>query len=338
MSTPDLALSHADVVAARGRIAGIAVTTPLVPAAGLGAPSAGNATSAGGVWLKLENVQPTGSFKVRGAASRIRSLDADALERGVVTASTGNHGRAVAHVAATMQVPATICVSVHVPPGKIAALRALGCEVIVGGDSQSAALETADELVAESGLTLIHPFDDVQVIAGQGTIGLELLEQLPTTSTVVVPLSGGGLLAGIAVAVKAVRPGVRVVGVAMERAAAMVASLAADHPVEVPEQSTLADSLQGGIGLTNATTFPVVRALMDDAVLLTEQQIWDGMRFAFDRHRLILEGGAAVGIAALLTGRLDVATTEQVVIICSGANAEPAHIGALATGRTTPPD
>ncbi len=329
MSIPELPVTLADVAAARSRIAGIAVATPVIPAMPL--PGAGR------YWLKLENLQPTGSFKVRGAASRLGTLDPAALERGVVTASTGNHGRAVAHVAAARGVPATICVSVHVPPGKVAALRATGCEVIVGGDSQADALVTADTLVEQRGMTLVHPFDDPQVIAGQGTIGLEILEQVPATTTVVIPLSGGGLAAGIAVAVKATRPDVRVVGVAMERAAVMAASLAAGRPVELPEEPTLADSLQGGIGRTNATTFPIVRALVDEVVLLSEQEIWDGMRFAFDQHRLILEGGAAVGIAAVLAGHLDVAADQDVVLICSGANAEVEHIIALAQGRATPP-
>lgn len=329
MSTPDLPVTSADVAAARDRIAGIAVATPVTPATEL--PGAGR------WWLKLENVQPTGSFKVRGAASRLNAMASRALARGVVTASTGNHGRAVAHVAAARGVPATICVSVHVPAGKVAALRAIGCEVIVGGDSQADALVTASELVQDRGMTLIHPFDDPLVIAGQGTIGLEVLDQVPAATTVIVPLSGGGLAAGIAVAVKATRPDLRVVGVAMERAAVMAASLDAGQPVDLPEEPTLADSLQGGIGLTNATTFPIVRALVDDVVLLTEQEIWDGMRFAFDRHRLILEGGAAVGIAAVLAGHLDVPADEDAVLICSGANAEPEHILALAEGQTTPP-
>lgn len=329
MSIPDLPVTLADISAARARIAGIAVATPTVPATGL--PGDGR------WWLKLESIQPTGSFKVRGAASRLGTIDPTALERGVVTASTGNHGRAVAHVAAQHGIPAAVCVSVHVPAGKVAALEALGCEVIIGGDSQADALITAAALVEERGMTLIHPFDDPQVIAGQGTIGVELLEQVPTARTVVVPLSGGGLAAGIAVAVKAIRPEIRVVGVAMERAAVMAASLDAGQPVELPEQPTLADSLQGGIGLTNATTFPIVRALVDEVVLLTEQEIWDGMRFAFDQHRLILEGGAAVGIAAVLGHHLEVAADEDAVLICSGANAETGHLLALAEGRATPP-
>jgi threonine dehydratase len=326
---PEQAVTLDDVDAARDRIAGVAVHTPLVPAAQLSEHSGAQ------VALKLEGVQPTGSFKVRGAASKIRSLRSDEAARGVVTASTGNHGRAVAHVARSIGVPATVCVSEQVPPGKIRALRALGCDLVVGGSSQAAGLATARELVAERGMTLVHPFDDREVIAGQGTIGREILEQEPEVTTIVVPLSGGGLISGVAVAVKALRPGVRVVGVSMRRAAVMAASLDQGRPVELDEEPTLADSLQGGIGTDNRFTFALTRALVDEVVLLSEQQIWDGMRHAFDHHRLLLEGGGAVGIAALLAGRI----TPQgpTVVVASGANAEDGQIAALARGDTTPP-
>jgi threonine dehydratase len=334
VSTPEmrgLPIDIDEITAAHERIEGVVVRTPVVPSAELSRRVGAD------VALKLEGVQPTGSFKVRGAASVLLGLDAEAARRGVVTASTGNHGRAVAHIAARTGIPVTVCVSVHVPAGKVAALHALGCEVVVGGDSQSDALRVADDLVEQRGLTLVHPFDDPQVIAGQGTIGRELLEQAPKTTHVLVPLSGGGLAAGVAVAVKAIRPDVQVIGLSMERAAVMAASLDAGHPVDLPEEPTLADSLQGGIGLTNATTFPIVQTLLDDVVLLTEHQIWDGMRFAFDHHRLLLEGGGAVGIAALLAGLVDADANHHITVIASGANAEDAQIEALARRDATPP-
>lgn len=330
----ELAITAADVEAAHRRIGEVVVRTPAVASEPL--------RQATGIEVacKLESVQPTGSFKVRGAASRILALDPVTAARGVVTASTGNHGRAVAHVAATAGVPATVCVSDNVPAGKVAALRALGCEVVVGGASQTEALVTAADMVEDRGMTLVHPFDDPEVIAGQGTIGREILEQRPATTTVVVPLSGGGLIAGIAVAVKAARPDVNVVGVSMERAAVMAASLDAGHPVDLAEEPTLADSLQGGIGLTNRHTFAIVRELVDDVVLLTEQDIWDGMRFAYEQHRWLLEGGGAVGIAALLAGHLDdtIGRDGHVTVVCSGANAEDAHVEALALHRPHPVD
>jgi len=325
----DLPLTVDDVRAAARRIAGVAVDTPLVPATGLGERT-GTPVS-----LKLEGVQPTGSFKVRGAASKLTRLDGANAARGVVTASTGNHGRAVAHVARSLGIDATVCVSEHVPAGKIAALRALGCDLVVGGRSQTEGLAVASGLVAERGMTLVHPFDDPEVVAGQGTIGLEVAEQAPDATTILVPLSGGGLLSGVAVAVTAALPAARIVGVSMERSPVMAVSLRRGHPVELDEQPTLADSLQGGIGTDNRCTFAITRALVDEVALVTEQQIWDAMRWLFDHHRLVVEGGGAVGVAALLAGR--VAVDGHTVVVVSGANAEDDQVVAMARGDATPP-
>lgn len=325
----DEPVSASDVERARSRIAGIVVRTPV-----LDAPSLRERTGVG-VGLKLECLQRTGSFKVRGAAARILALDEESADRGVVTASTGNHGRAVAYVADRIGIPAAVCISEHVPRGKVAALREFGCEVVIGGDSQSAALTAAERLVAERGMTLVHPFDDPTVIAGQGTVGLEIVEQFPAASTVLVPLSGGGLLAGVAVAVKDRRPQMRVIGVSMEAGAVMAASLARGEPIELEEEPTLADSLRGGIGSDNRYTFQLVRDLVDDVVLVGEPAIWDAMRFAFDEHRIVLEGAAAVGIAALLTGVVE--PRGPTVVVCSGGNPEPEHVAALAHRRPTPP-
>ncbi len=323
----------ADVASARDRVAGVAVPTPVVPA-GPGLTRHLDVE----VGCKLESVQPTGSFKVRGATNAVRALDPAAAARGVVTASTGNHGRAVAHVAAATGVPATICVSELVPAGKVAALEALGCDLHVGGRTQADALVEADRLAREQGLTVIHPFDDPLVIAGQGTCGAELIEQHPDTTAVLIPLSGGGLFAGVGLAIRAVRPDVRLIGVAMERAPVMAQSLAAGRPVTRDrEEPTLADSLQGGIGGDgNRHTYPLVRELIDDVVLLDENAIWAGMRFAFDEHRWVLEGGGAVGLGALLTGRIAVAG--PVTVLCTGANAEAAQVAAMAAGADRPPE
>jgi len=317
-----------DVRAAHDRIRPVVVRTPLTPSPGL------SALVGAEVRLKLETVQPTNSFKVRGAASKLLSLPDEAAARGVVTASTGNHGRALAHVAGEVGVPAAVCVSDHVPPGKVAALEALGCELVVAGGSQTDALVAAERLVRDRGMTLVHPFDDPDVVAGQGTIGVELAEDAPDTRTVLVPLSGGGLAAGVAVAVEDLLADVRVVGVSMERGAAMAASLAADRPVELPEEPSLADSLQGGVGLDNRHTFALVRDLVDEVVLVTEREIWEAMRFALDHHRLVLEGGGAVGIGALLAGR--VTDEGPVAVVCSGANVEAVQLAALARGEPAP--
>lgn len=326
---PDGRPSIDDVERAAGHVREVAIRTPVVAS-----PALSRRVGAE-VGLKLESLQPTGSFKIRGAAARILSLDPTTAARGVVTASTGNHGRAVAYVARERGVPATVCISDNVPPGKVAALRQLGCDLVVGGASQTEALVTAAERVASRGMTLVHPFDDPDVVAGQGTIGLEIVAQWPHAAVVVVPLSGGGLLSGVALAVKARRPDVRVVGVSMEHGAVMAASLAAGAPVELEELPTLADSLQGGIGHDNRHTFRIVRELVDDVVLVGEEAIWAAMRSVYDEHRVVLEGAAAVGVAALTTGLVPV--EGPVVVVCSGGNAEPPQVAALARGDLTPP-
>lgn len=296
------------------------IETPLVAAPELG-----------DVWLKLESLQPTGSFKVRGAANRILTLDDPS--RGVVTASTGNHGRAVAYVARSLGISATVCLSTGVPPGKVEALRALGCELVVDGDSQDDALVNAERLVTERGMALVHPFDDPDVIAGQGTIGTEIFGAGVEADTVLVPLSGGGLAAGIALALDAWSPTTRVVGVSMARSPVMAMSLERGEPVVVAEQTTLADSLQGGIGIENRFTFPILQELLDDVILVDESEIWKAMRWALGSRRLVLEGGAAVGIAALFGGHID--TPGTTVVVCSGANIEPRHLAELADELAT---
>ncbi len=302
-----------DIYAAAAAIRGVVRRTPLVESAAL------RSAAGGRVHLKLENLQVTGAFKARGAAHALSALDPGARARGVVAVSTGNHGRAVAWCAARLGIPATVCVSERVPADKIDALRATGCTLEVAGQSQDEAEVRARRLVEERGLTLIHPFDDPAVIAGQGTIGLEILEELPELRRVVVPLSGGGLVAGVALAVKSADRSVRVVGVSMERGAAMARSLHAGHPVPTSEEPTLADSLQGGIGERNRYTLAMVAELVDEVVLVGEGAIARAMGFAFARERQVLEGAAAVGIAALLEDRLP-ASAGATAVVCSGGN------------------
>jgi threonine dehydratase len=299
---------------ARAAIQGIACRTPLVPAAKLSAPDCQ-------VLLKLETAQPTGAFKIRGAANALARLGAEERRRGVVCASTGNHGRAVAYAAARLGVPACVCLSHLVPAIKLAAIQALGAEVRVIGQSQDDAQAEVERLVAEEGRVELPPFDHPDIIAGQGTIGLELLEDCPDLDTVVVPLSGGGLMAGIALAIKSASPSIRVVGVCMERGAAMHRSLLAGRPVEVAEEPTLADSLGGGIGLGNRHTFAMVRDLVDEVVLLSEAQIAGAMRALFLQEGWVAEGGGAVGIAPLLEPGLAV-LGRRVAVVISGRNVD----------------
>lgn len=270
------------------------------------------------VILKLEHWQETGSFKLRGATNAIRNLSDDAAKRGVVGVSTGNHGRGLAHAARKTGIGCTIFMSSLVPKTKLDAIDALGAEIRITGHSQDDAQDEADRFVVETGKTMLPPFDHPHVIAGQGTLGLELVEQVSDLDTVLVPLSGGGLISGVAAAIKAKKPSVRVIGISMERGAAMHASLAAGKPMPVEELPTLADSLGGGVGEQNQYTFAMVRDLVDEIVLLTEAEIAAGIRHAYWEERQILEGGGAVGIAAILSGKYR--PSGKTVIVLSGGN------------------
>jgi threonine dehydratase len=308
-------LSLADVYRARRRLEGRVCRTPLVESTAL------SALAHTPVFLKLETVQPTGSFKLRGATNALASL----AERGcaqVVTASTGNHGRAVAHAARALGVEATVCMSALVPGNKVEAVRALGARVRIAGKSQDQAEHEALRLAREEGFAYVPPFDDLNVIAGQATIGLEIAEALPEVANIVVPLSGGGLFAGVAFAARSVSPSINVTGVTMARGAAMHASLAAGRPVLVEEVESLADSLGGGIGLENRHTFALTRDLIDTTVLLDEAAIARGIVHAYRHERLVIEGAAAVGIAAVLDGRLNADKLRRgpLVLVISGAN------------------
>jgi threonine dehydratase len=302
--------------AAADRIAGEVVRTPLVRSASLseraGAP----------VFLKLETRQTTGSFKLRGATNAVLSLPPGARKAGIAAASTGNHGRGLAHAAARQGLRCVVCMSALVPENKVAAIRALGAEIRIVGRSQDDAQGEVDRLVAEEGFTAIPPFDHSDVISGQGTIGLEIVADLPEVAQVVVPLSGGGLFGGIAAAVKALRPQARMVGVSMARGPAMRDSLIAGRPVAVEELPTLADSLGGGIGLDNRLTFALARDLLDEAVLLTEAEIAAAIDHAYAAEQEIVEGGGAVGIGALLAGKL--AVSGPTVLVLSGRNIDMA--------------
>lgn len=270
------------------------------------------------VHLKMEHRQATGSFKLRGASNAVASLPTDEKARGVVAASTGNHGRALAHAARLEKLRAVICMSRLVPRNKVEEIRRLGAEIRIVGNSQDDAQEEVERLVEEEGLAMVPPFDHPAVIAGQGTLGLEMLEAVPDVDTVLVPLSGGGLAAGIAAAVKGLRPRARVVGVSMEHGAAMKASLDAGKPVLVEEVPTLADSLGGGIGLDNRLTFSMCRDLLDEVVLLSEGEIAAGIRHAYEAEREVVEGAGAVGIGALLAQKVRPAGPALVLI--SGRN------------------
>ena len=305
-----------DIRAARKRIEPFSIDTPLIPSA-LG----------GGIMLKLECFQTIGAFKIRGAANAIARLSGERKARGVVCCSTGNHGRAVATVAARSGMRAVVCLSNLVPETKVRAIEKLGAEVHRVGRSQDDAQKESDRLVAEEGLTEIPPFDHFDVVAGQGTIALEILDRQPDIGTLVVPLSGGGLIAGIALAAKAVKPSIRIVGISMERGAAMAASLGAGRPVAVEEFASLADSLGGGIGLDNRVTFEVCRHHVDEVILVDEEVIYRGMRSMFFDERIVAEGAACVGHGAYLAGRLRIEGPSAFIV--TGRNVDTAQFAAV---------
>lgn len=321
-------MSLGDIEKARERLAGRVRLTPVEASPSLstllGAPVA----------LKLEHQQITGSFKLRGATNAVLSLSDDQRARGVVGVSTGNHGRGLAYAAREAGVRCIICMSSLVPGNKVEGIKAQGAEVRIVGHSQDDAQEEVDRLVAEDGMTMLPPFDHPDIIAGQGTLGLEILEQVPEVETVVVPVSGGGLISGIAAAVKTLKPAARVIGVSMERGAAMYESQKAGKPVFVEELATLADSLGGGIGLDNRYTFKMVRDLVNDLVLVDETEIAAAIRHAYWEERQIIEGSGAVGIAALKAGRIT--GPGVTVVVVSGGNIDMALHYRIAGGE--PPD
>lgn len=307
--------SVSDIWTARSRIGQLVGRTPTLMSRAL-TERLGSA-----VFLKWEIMHPTGAFKIRGAANKLLSLTAEESSRGVAAFSTGNHGMSVAYVASRLGMPATVCVSERVPRNKIEALRRFGATVEVSGKGQDEAEAHCYDLERERGFVVVKPFDDPLVIAGQGTIGLELMEDLPGVMTVLVPLSGGGIIAGIALAVKANSPGSRIVGITMERGAAMYESLRAGAPVAVEEVETLADSLLGGIGENNRYTFDLVKRLVDETVVVPEDAIAEAMAFLFREHRVAVEGAAAVGVAALLRGIVRPAGGPTAVVL-TGSNVD----------------
>ena len=308
-------LSRTDIERARERIHGRILRTPLRRSASL------SKQSGAPVSLKHEQLQTTGSFKLRGATNAVLSLTTDARQRGVITVSTGNHGRALAHASAQEGVACTVCMSSLVPQNKLENIRALGAQIHIIGRSQDEAELEAKRLAKEHGMVMVHPFDQTDIIAGQGTLGLEIIEEAPEAECLVVPLSGGGLAAGVALAAKAAKPRLRVIGVSMARGAAMAASLNAGHPIEVEELPTLADALGGGIGLDNRHTFAMARDLLDEVVLVEEAEISAAIAHVWREESEMVEGAGAVGVAALVAGK--VRTSGPTIIILSGRNIDP---------------
>jgi threonine dehydratase len=269
----------------------------------------------GEVWLKFENQQRTGSFKIRGAYTKIRSLSDAERAAGVVAPSAGNHAQAVAFAARTAGVDATVYMPEAASLAKVGATQGYGATVRLIGESVEESVVAAREAVESEGRTLVHPFDDEVVIAGQGTVALELLEDVPDLDCVVVPLGGGGLLSGIAIAVKALRPEVRVVGVSAAGCAPYVGSLEHGTITPVPQTETIADGI--AVKHPGEITFPLVRELVDDVVTVTDAEISQTIVQLLERSKVVVEGAGAVGLAALLAGKV---RAKRAVTVLSGGN------------------
>lgn len=319
-------VTERDVRLAKERIAPLVTRTPLLRSRPLtqqmGTP----------VYLKLESLQDTGSFKIRGAANRVLTLPPEDKERGVVTISTGNHGRAMSYVARRLDVHAVVCIPEGTVRNKVEAMERLGAEIVVSGKTYDEAEDGAFQLARDRGLTMISAYDEAFIIAGQGTVGLEIVEDLPDVDAVLVPVGGGGLISGIALAVKVAGTDKRVIGVSMDRAPVMYHSLKAGKPIRMEEEETLADALVGGIGEDNQHTFRLVQKLVDDFVLVSDEEIAEAMVFLLQEHRLVVEGGGAVGIAALLSGKVR-ETQGSVAVVVSGGNVDLPLLFGLAEGR-----
>ncbi len=298
-----------DVERVREAVGAIARRTPVVSSRALSERTGGQ------VLLKAENLQRTGSFKVRGAAAKLAALGPD-RERGVVCASAGNHGQGVAAAAAACRVPCEVFVPADAPVGKCEAMAAQGATVHRAGESVDACLGVAREHAAAHGMAIVHPFDDPEVVAGQGTLGLELLEDVPGLATVVIPVGGGGLASGVALAVKAARPQVRIVGVrAAESRRTLADGIAIKHPGEL--------------------TGPLLEELLDDRVEVSEEAIAEAMYLCLERAKLVVEGAGAAGVAAVLGGHVLPAASGATVVVLSGGNVDAGVLASVARRHET---
>ena len=302
----------ADVRNARERIRDAVVVTPLVRATGLEDQLAAQ------LHIKLESLQRTGSFKDRGALNRLLDLSADERARGVVTASAGNHAQAVAYHGARLGIPVEVVMPDHTPLIKVANTRRFGAGVRFHGATLSESMVEARRIEKDESRVLIHAYDDERVIAGQGTIGLELIDQLPDATTIVVPIGGGGLISGIALGMKEQRPDVRIIGVEASAAASALASRREGHIVAIESADTIADGI--AVKRLGDLTYPIIERYVDDIVVVDEVEIATAVHTLLERQKLLAEGAGAVALAALANGRIQIRRGEKIVMILSGGN------------------
>jgi len=313
-----------DVKAARARIAGHVHRTPVMASRRLDARAGCH------LFFKCETFQRVGAFKARGAFSRLTLLTPAERKRGVVAFSSGNHAQAVALAAKELGLSAVIVMPHDAPALKLAATRGYGAEVRLYDREKESREEIARKFVERDGRILVPPFDDVFVIAGQGTAGLELLEDVPDLDAVLTPLGGGGLLSGVAVVVKALRPSARVFGVEPEDGDDFVRSLAAGHPISIPVPETIADCLQ--TTKPGVHTFAIVSALVESVVTVSDLELRRAMCLLFTAMKLIVEPGATAGFAGVLSGRVPGLAGKRIGVVLSGGNVDPEAFGRLVTG------
>jgi threonine dehydratase len=314
-----MTVSLADIEAVAGLVAEAAITTPMEESRWL------QALVGGPVLLKCENLQRTGSFKIRGAYVRLSRLSQEERERGVVAASAGNHAQGVALAANMLGIKATVFMPEGAPIPKTNATRGYGAEVRFAGDYLTQALSAAQAFADETGAVFIHPFDHPDIVAGQGTTGLEILQQAPEAATVMVPTGGGGLIAGVAIAVKGVRPDVRVVGVQAEGAAAFPESLRVGEPVALEQMSTMADGI--AVARPGDVPFAAIQKYVDDVVTVSEDSLSRALVMLLERAKMVVEPSGAAAVAALMDQPTAFGT--PVVAVLSGGNVDPLLLGKL---------
>jgi threonine dehydratase len=298
--------------------------TPVLTSRSLGEECGGT------ILLKAENLQRTGSFKLRGALAKLGALEPGS---GVVAGSAGNHAQSLAYAARARGLHCEVFMPADASVSKVAAVRGFGGEVRLGGESVDACVALARERAEQTGATFVHPFDDPEVIAGQATLGLELLDDVPGLATVVVPVGGGGLISGIAGVLKAARPEIRIVGVQAEACAPFPASLAGGEPIETAKRATIADGI--AIKRPGGLTLPLVSEWVDEMVTVAEDDVADAMVRLLERAKLVVEGAGAVGVAALLTGIVRPAPQGATLVVLSGGNVDPGLLAIVASRHET---
>ncbi|MEO7664882.1 MAG: pyridoxal-phosphate dependent enzyme [Candidatus Limnocylindrales bacterium] len=319
----------ADILAAREVIAGRVHRTPLLSSAAAAAAierSTGVAIADGRLYVKGEHLQKTGSFKARGMTARVAGLTPPECERGIITVSAGNAAQGYAFAGAAFGVPVTVVMPAAANPAKAAAAAGYGARVILDGETMSETFATLYRIRDDEGLTFCHPFDDAAVVAGHGSAGLELLEDLPDVDVVVVGIGGGGLISGMATAIRETRPGVRVYGVEPELSDAMSVALAAGKPVPI-QPTSIADGLNAPFA--GEITLDLVRRYVDAIVRIDDATILGGMQFALARMKQVVEPAGAAALAATLFGRVPIRAGERVAVVLSGGNVDPGRIGEL---------